>query len=66
MNLGRAALRCASRQKIASDVLFGSEAGIQPCLSDVRFLPESGHLDSSGCGGSQRNMQREIDADWSR
>ena len=30
------------------------------------FTPNSGHLDSSSRGGSQRNMQREIGASWNR
>jgi len=28
---------------LGSDVRYGSEADIQPCLSDVRFTPKSGH-----------------------
>jgi len=28
---------------VAADVRFGSKADIQPCLSDVRFTPNSGH-----------------------
>jgi hypothetical protein len=48
------------------NVRFGSKADISECPTNVRYCPESGHLDSSGCGGSQRNMQRKIDANWSR
>jgi len=33
----------ARQQFRAAHVRFGSEADIQPCLSDVRFTPKSGH-----------------------
>ena len=57
----------AVTKRVPSRLLaVGSKAGIAKGLTDVCFTPESGRLDSSGCGGSQRNMQREIDANWSR
>jgi hypothetical protein len=33
----------AWQQSLGSNVRFGSKADIQPCLSDVRFTPNSGH-----------------------
>src|SRR5215472_19271596 len=47
-------------------VRFGSKADITRDQLNVRFTPKSGHTESSGCGGLQRNMEREIDANWSR
>jgi hypothetical protein len=53
-------------QWVNADVRFGSKADIAEGLTNVCFTSESGPLDSSGRGGSLRNMQREIDANWSR
>jgi hypothetical protein len=43
---------------------FGSKAGIQPCLSDVRFTPESGHslivVDDMARSSIGRHMEAEI------